>query len=107
MKFLVITARKDGVKTGLSPEDLYKAFKGNVDYFVNLQKKGKITSMGGIAGQHSSYKIFEVEGREELEELINNAPLSAITDDQIHQIVEFDAVLEQLRSRLGLMTQKV
>lgn len=107
MKFLVITTRRDGVKTGLSPEDLYKAFKGNVDYFVDLQNKGKVISMGGIAGQHSSYKIFEVEGREELDELINNAPLSSITNDQIYQIVEFDIVLEQLKSRMGLMTQKV
>lgn len=107
MKFLVMTSRKEGISTGLPPKDLYEAFKKNVDYFINLQKKGKIVAMGGIAGQHGSYKIFTVEDREELKELINNAPLSAITDDQIHQIVEFDAVLEQLRSRLGLMTPKV
>ncbi len=107
MKFLVITSRKEGISTGLPPKDLYEAFKGSVDYFVNLQKKGKIVAMGGIAGQHGSYKIFSVEDRKELQELIKNAPLSAITDDQIHQIVEFDAVLEQLKSRLGLMAQKV
>jgi len=107
MKFLVITTRKDGVKVDLPPSELYQAFKSNVDYFVSFQKKGKVISMGGVAGQHSSYKLFDVENREELETLINNAPLRSITNDQIYQIVDFDDVLGQLRSRLGLTAQKV
>lgn len=106
MNILVITSRKERINVGLPPKDLYLAFKENIEYFVDLQKKGKIVSMGGFAGQHGSYKIFNVEHREELEELIKNAPLSAMNENKIYQIMEFDAILENFRRRIGLMTQK-
>ena len=102
MNFLVLTTRKPGVKTGLLPKDLYDAFKKNIDYFLEFKKEGKIVSMGSLADQkHASYKLFDVESREEVERIVNNAPLKVLTEDKIYQIDEFDEVLTRLKSRIG------
>jgi muconolactone delta-isomerase len=106
MKFLVITTRKAGVKLGLQPKDLHGAFKGSVDYFTNLEKNGKIVSMGGFTGQHGSYKIFNAESKAEVDQLLKNAPLSTMTDDAVHQIVEFNAVLDNFKHRMESVAQK-
>ncbi len=93
------------------PDIPVKDFFGYVikewEYFLRMEKRGRVLAGGKLAGRRGAAAIFDVDANSEIEEMITHLPLFPFfTDIEVTPLVEVEKSLTDAKRFYSLLSKK-